>query len=345
MYTAKKGDFMTKKIGINGFGRIGRMIFRAWLERDSQDIEIVAVNNPLGKDQTISHFVHMLEYDSVHGKLKGTFEVKDDGFSCNGKFIKFFSERDPGQIKWSDVGTNLVVDSTGIFKDKSSLGKHLSGTVTKVIMSAPGDDLDGTFVVGVNDHLYDATKHHIVSNASCTTNCLAPIVKILHENFEIINGVMNTCHSYTADQRLVDGDHSDLRRARAAAMSIIPSKTGAAKAIGEVIPELKGKLDGFALRVPTPNVSVVDLTINVKKETTKDQVNGVLKLAAQSNLSGILAVSDKELVSVDFNGNEHSSIVDSKYTMVMDKTLIKVLSWYDNEWGYSNRVLDLAKKM
>lgn len=341
---------MSKKIGINGFGRIGRMVFRAWLEQNDRnpfpDIEIVAVNNPLGKDQTISHFVHMLEFDSVHGRLRGNFKVTESGFEYNGHKIAFFTERDPSMIPWDSVSADIVVDSTGIFKDKQGLGKHLRGSVKKVIMSAPGDDLDGTFVIGVNDHLYDPNLHHIVSNASCTTNCLAPIVKVLDDNFKILGGLVSTCHSYTADQRLVDGDHSDLRRARAAAMSIIPSKTGAAKAIGEVIPHLKGKLDGFALRVPTPNVSVVDATFEVSISTTKDEVNQVLRDAASSlNLKGILAVSDQELVSVDYNGDAHSSTVDSKYTFVMNGKMLKILAWYDNEWGYSNRVLDLAKKM
>jgi len=341
---------MVKKIGINGFGRIGRMVFRAWLEQNDRnpfpDLDIVAVNNPLGKDQSIGHFVHMLEFDSVHGRLKGNFSVTDHGFSYNGKYIAFFTEKDPAFIPWDSVGVDLVVDSTGIFKDKQGLGKHIKGSVKKVIMSAPGDNLDGTFVIGVNDHLYDTAIHNIVSNASCTTNCLAPIVKVLDDNFGIVGGLVSTCHSYTADQRLVDGEHSDLRRARAAAMSIIPSKTGAAKAIGEVLPHLKGKLDGFALRVPTPNVSVVDATFELHKQTTKDEVNKVLELAANSlNFKGILAISDKELVSIDYNGNSYSCTVDSKYTMVMNGKIVKILAWYDNEWGYSNRVLDLAKKM
>lgn len=338
-----------KKVGINGFGRIGRMVFRAYLEQAPErggcpDFEIVAVNNPLKKGQTVEHFLHLLEYDSVHGKLNKNIEVLPDGFRVNGLKIKFYTEMDPSNIPWGETGVEVVIDSTGVFKDKPGLGKHLHSGVKKVIMTAPGDNLDKTFVVGVNDHEYDPSSHHIVSNASCTTNCLAPVVKVLDEVFGLEKGLVSTVHSYTADQRLVDGEHEDLRRARAASMSMIPTKTGAAKAIGEVLPHLKGKLDGFAIRVPTPDVSVIDATFILKKETSKEEVNKVLEEVSKGSLKGILDVSKKELVSIDFTGNPHSSIVDSKYTQVMGN-MVKIVAWYDNEWGYSCRVLDLVKKL
>lgn len=338
-----------KKVGINGFGRIGRMVLRAYLEENPErggcpDYAITAVNNPLKKGQTIEHFLHLLEYDSVHGKLNKNIEVLPDGFTVNGLKIMFYTEMDPSNIPWGDTGVEVVVDSTGVFKDKPGLGKHLHGSVKKVIMTAPGDNLDKTIVMGVNDHEYDPTNHHIISNASCTTNCLAPVVKVLDDALGIEKGLVSTVHSYTADQRLVDGEHEDLRRARAASMSMIPTKTGAAKAIGEVLPHLKGKLDGFAIRVPTPDVSVIDATFIVKKETTKEEVNELLRTAAGGTLLGVLGVSDKELVSIDFTGDSRSSIVDSKYTQVMG-TMVKIVSWYDNEWGYSCRVLDLVKKV
>lgn len=341
-----------KKVGINGFGRIGRMVFRAWIEGDPRpdkdpfpEFQIVAVNNPLKKGQTVEHFLHMLEYDSVHGKLNVPIEITPDGFKIRGHEVKFFSEMDPANIPWGKADVDVVVDSTGIFKDKAGLGKHLHSTVKKVVMTAPGENLHGTFVVGVNDHEYDSSKHHIISNASCTTNCLAPIVKALDEKLGIIKGLVSTCHSYTADQRLVDGDHDDLRRARAAALSMILTKTGAAKAIGEVLPHLKGKLDGYSVRVPTPDVSMIDSCFEVSKETTKEEVIQILEEAAKGPMKGILDVCHKELVSVDFVGNSHSAIVDAKYTQVMGKTMVKVLAWYDNEWGYSCRVLDLIKKL
>ena len=336
-----------KKVGINGFGRIGRMVFRAWLTDKNQqkDLQIVAVNNPLKKGQSIDHFVHMLVYDSVHGRLNMDYKVSEDGFEINGHKVKFHTHMDPSQIPWSDDQVEVVVDSTGIFKDKAGLGKHFNGTVKKVVMSAPGENLDATFVMGVNDHTYDPQKHHIVSNASCTTNCLAPVVKILDEKLGVVKGLVSTCHSYTNDQRVVDAEHDDLRRARAAALSMILTKTGAAKAIGEVLPHLKGKLDGYAIRVPTPNVSMIDLCVEVEKETTKEEVVEMLKQASKNELKGILDVSEKELVSVDFVGDSHSSIVDAKFTQVMGKKMVKVLAWYDNEWGYSCRVLDLMKKL
>lgn len=339
----------TKKVGINGFGRIGRMVLRAWLESSPEpsrnpfpEFEITAINNPLQKGQTIEHFLHMLEYDSVHGRMKGNIEVLPDGFKVNGMKIKFYTEKDPAQIPWGETGVDVVLDCTGFFKDQAGLGKHLHSTVKKVIMSAPGDDLDLTVVVGVNESQYDKTKHHIISNASCTTNCLAPIVKVLDDALGVEKGMVQTTHSFTADQRLVDGDHSDLRRARAASLSIIPTKTGAAKAVGEVLPHLKGKLDGYALRVPTPDVSVIDATFILKKETTKEEINEILKKAADGHLKGILGFTTKELVSVDFIGDSRSSIIDSKYTQVMGN-MVKIVSWYDNEWGYSCRMLDLIK--
>ena len=333
-----------KKVGINGFGRIGRTIFRQFLTQKTEGIDIVAINNPLRANEKIEDYLHLLKYDSVHGVLKDfSFKVVSGGFECNGKLIKFFTELDPSNIDWSSVKVDVVVDSTGVFKDKKSLGKHIKGSVKKVIMSAPGDDLDLTVVMGVNDHLYETTKHHIVSNASCTTNCLAPLAKVIDDNFSIVKGIVTTIHSYTADQRLVDANHEDLRRARAANLSMIPTKTGAAKAVGLVMPHLKGKLDGFAVRVPTPNVSLVDATFEIKKDASKEDINKVLEEAANGKLKGILKLSKEELVSVDFNGTTESSIIDSKYTMVLEKNMIKVLSWYDNETGYSSRVLDLIK--
>lgn len=334
-----------KRVGINGFGRIGRMVLRAYLEGNHSDVEIVAVNNPLKKGETIEHFIHMLKFDSVHGKLKEEVEVLANSFKIKGKEIKFHTQMDPANIPWGDDQVEVVVDCTGIFKDKAGLGKHLHGTVKKVVMSAPGEDLHGTFVVGVNCNEYDSSKHHIVSNASCTTNCLAPVVKVLDKHLGIVKGLVSTCHSYTADQCLVDGPHSDLRRARAANLSMILTKTGAAKAIGEVLPHLKGKLDGYAVRVPTPDVSLIDACFEVAKETTKEEVNKLLQDAAAGELKGILQVSNLELVSIDFVGDSHSSIVDAKYTQVMGKNMVKVLAWYDNEWGYSCRVIDLIKKL
>jgi glyceraldehyde 3-phosphate dehydrogenase len=338
---------MTVKVGINGFGRIGRTVFRAYLsnlKEHSSQIEIVAVNNPLKKGQKIKDFIHMLKFDTVHGRLNNEFEVGDDYFLIDGKLkVSFNIQMDPSSIDWSKDNVDVVIDSTGIFKDIAGLGKHLHGSVKKVVMSAPGTGLDGTFVMGVNNHLYDKTKHHIISNASCTTNCLAPIVKVLDDVFGVEKGLVSTCHSVTADQRLVDGEHDDLRRARAAGHNIIPTKTGAAIAVGEVLPHLKGKLDGIALRVPTLNVSVVDGAFILKTSATAEQINDEFKKAASGAMKGILSVCDLELVSSDFIGDPHSSIVDSKYTKVMDGNMVKVLSWYDNEFGYSSRLLDLVK--
>ncbi len=332
---------MTKiKVGINGMGRIGRTVLREFFNRNETDFEIVAVNNPGKADQ----YIHLLKYDSVHGPFQGTVKLEGDVMNINGKAIKFFGQRDPSEIPWSDAGVQLVIDATGIFKDKEGLGKHMKGTVKKVIMCAPGKGLDATFVMGVNDNIYDASKHHIVSNASCTTNCLAPIVKVLNDKFGIESGFMTTVHSYTSDQMLLDGSHSDPRRARAAAMSIIPTTTGAAKTVGEIIPELKGKLDGYSFRVPTPNVSLTDFVATLKKTATAAEINSALKEASETSLKGILRYETEELVSVDFMGMRHSSCLDASLTNVIGNT-IKVVSWYDNEAGFSNRVLDLVKLM
>lgn len=332
----------TVKIGINGVGRIGRTIMRAWFDRvhtGNTNIELVAINNP-GEPDT---YLHLLKYDSLHGKLKGdfSFDASSKNISYEGKKIHFFSSKNPEEIDWSSKGVDVVIDCTGIFKDKEKLGLHMRGSVKKVIMCAPGKDLDGTFVMGINNDKYDGAKHHIISNASCTTNCLAPIVKVLHENFGIVNGLMTTVHSYTSDQNLLDNAHTDLRRARAAAMSMIPTSTGAAKALGDVIPEMKGKLDGYAVRVPTPDVSMVDLTVNLEKKASKDEINAAMKKASESNLKGILGYTTEELVSQDFMGATESSYFDSKLTNVIGN-VAKVVSWYDNEVGFSNRVLDLA---
>lgn len=333
----------TVKVGINGVGRIGRTILRAYFARVAKDanynFEIVAVNNP-GEPKP---YVHLLKHDSLHGKLQGDFAFDNDKreISYNGRKIKFFSSRNPEELDWSSVGAQIVIDCTGIFKDKAKLGAHMRGTVKKVIMCAPGKDLDGTFVMGINNEQYDTNKHHIISNASCTTNCLAPLVKVLIENFGIVNGLMTTVHSYTSDQNLLDNAHEDLRRARAANLSMIPTSTGAAKALGEVIPEVKGKLDGYAVRVPTPDVSMVDLTVVLEKKATKEEINEAMKKASETNLKGILGFTSEELVSQDFMGTTESSIIDSKLTNVIGNTA-KIVSWYDNEVGFSNRVVDLA---
>ncbi len=328
------------RVGINGMGRIGRTVLREFFNRNETAFEIVAVNNP-GK---AAEYVHLLKYDSVHGRFQGDVHLEGSDLSVNGKIIKFFSHRDPTEIPWAEMNVSIVIDATGIFKDKEGLGKHLGKTVKKVIMCAPGKGLDGTFVMGVNDHTYDSTRHHIVSNASCTTNCLAPIVKVLNDKFGIENGFMTTVHSYTSDQMLLDGSHSDPRRARAAALSIVPTTTGAAKTVGEILPELKGKLDGFSVRVPTPNVSLTDFNAVLKKAATKEEINAALKEASETTLKGILKFEHEELVSVDYMGMRHSSCVDASLTNVIGNT-IKVVSWYDNEAGFSNRVIDLVKHM
>lgn len=330
---------MPIKVGINGFGRIGRNIMRTAL--DDKEIQFVAVND-ITDAKTLAH---LLKYDSVLGNLPNTITYTDNSISVDGKSFKVFKTKDPAEIDWSSVGADLVVESTGLFTKGPEARKHIRGPVKKVIISAPATDPDATFVLGVNDKKYDPAKHHVVSNASCTTNCLAPVAKVLQDSFGIVCGTMTTIHSYTNDQRLLDLPHKDLRRARAAALSMIPSTTGAAKALRLVIPELDGKLDGYSMRVPTPNVSVVDLTVFVEKPATKASVNAALKAAANGPLKGILAYTEEELVSADFKGNPNSSIVDADYTKVVGDKCVKVLSWYDNEWAYSCRVRDLIKLM
>lgn len=328
------------KVGINGMGRIGRTVLREWAIRSSSTIEIVAVNNP----GDIEEYYHLTKYDSLHKKFRG--EISRDGniFNLNGHKVRFYDCKDPTQIPWDKENIDLVIDGTGIFKDKDGLSKHMRGSVKKVIMCAPGKGLDGTFVMGINHTQYDHAKHHVVSNASCTTNCLAPVAKVLNDQFGIENGFMTTVHSYTGDQRLLDSSHDDLRRARAAALSMIPTTTGAAKALGDVIPSLKGKLDGYAVRVPTPDVSMVDLTVNLSRSVNKDEINQAMKKAAAGELKGILGYTEEPLVSIDFMGTSESSIFDAELTNVIGKTA-KVVAWYDNEVGFSNRVIDLASFM
>jgi glyceraldehyde 3-phosphate dehydrogenase len=330
---------MAVRVGINGFGRIGRNIMRAAM--GNKEIDVVAVND-LTNSKTLAH---LLKYDSVLGNLHADVKASDNGITVDGDEFQVLSVKDPAQLPWKDLGVDIVFESTGIFTDRDGAGKHLAAGAKKVIVTAPAKKPDITVVLGVNDGQYDASKHHIISNASCTTNCLAPLAKVIHENFGIRKGWMTTVHSYTNDQQLLDLPHKDLRRARAAAMSIIPTTTGAALAVGEVLPELKGKLDGFSMRVPTPNVSVVDLNAVLDRKTTGEEVNAALRAAANGPLKGILAMSDDPLVSIDFRGNANSSIVDSAYTKVMDGDFLKVLSWYDNEWGYSNRCVDLLVKV
>jgi len=328
---------MKVKVGINGFGRIGRSLFRASLEDD--EIEFVAVND-ITDSKTLAH---LLKYDSNLGNLKSAVSFASDSISVDGRTFKVFKEKDPANLDWESVGAEIVIESSGLFTNRADAEKHLRGPVKKVIITAPAKGEDLTIVLGVNEKMYDPTRHHIISNASCTTNCLAPIVKVIHERFGIVHGLMSTVHSYTNDQRILDLPHRDLRRARAAALSMIPTTTGAAKAIGLVIPELKGKLDGIAIRVPTSNVSVVDLVAEVKRRTTAEEVNSALKEAAEGELKGILDYCEEELVSVDFRGDEHSAIVDAGFTSVTDGHLVKVIAWYDNEWGYSCRVRDLVR--
>lgn len=327
------------KVAINGFGRIGRLVLRAGI--DDKNIEFVAIND-LTDAKTLAH---LLKYDSVHRAFKGTVKAKDGAIVVNGKEIKILSERDPANLPWKDLGIDIVVESTGLFRDPEKAGKHLKAGAKKVIISAPAKGDIKTVVIGVNCDTYDPAKDHIVSNASCTTNCLAPFAKVIHEKFGIVGGLMTTIHAYTNDQRILDLPHSDLRRARAAAMSMIPTTTGAAKAVGLVIPELKGKLNGGAMRVPTSDVSVVDLVAELSKEASVEEINGALKEAANGKLKGILAFSEEPLVSVDYTGNPHSSIVDGLSTMMIGKKLVKILSWYDNEWGFSCRMVDLINKM
>jgi len=328
---------MAVKVGINGFGRIGRNIFRTAL--GDEDIDFVAVND-ITDTKTLAH---LLKYDSVLGNLHHDIKTSDQGIVVEGKEFHVFSERDPGSIPWGLVGAEIVIESTGRFTKAEDARKHLHDSVKKVIISAPAKNEDITIVLGVNEDKYDPSAHHIISNASCTTNCLAPVAKVIHEKFGIRTAQMTTIHSYTNDQQLLDLPHKDLRRARAAGLSMIPTSTGAAKAVALVLPELKGKFDGISVRVPTPNVSLVDVVIDVEKETTTDEVNKTLKDAANEELKGILAFNEEPLVSSDFKGNSNSSIVDAEYTKVIGGRMIKVLSWYDNEWGYSCRVRDLVK--
>ncbi len=326
---------MPVKVGINGFGRIGRNLFRASLK--DPNIEYVAVND-ITDPKTLAH---LLKYDSVFGTLDAEVSFGDDCVRVNGKSLRVFKVKDPGELDWTSLGAQIVVESTGLFTKADDARKHLRGTVKKVIISAPAKGEDVTVVLGVNEKMYDPARHHIISNASCTTNCLAPATKVVHENFKILRGSMTTIHSYTNDQRILDLPHKDLRRARAATLSMIPTTTGAAKAIGLVLPELKGKLDGYSMRVPTPDVSVVDLVAQVEKPTTTEELNAAFKRAASGPLKDILEYSEEELVSRDLLGNPHSSIIDAGFNKVIDGTLVKVTAWYDNEWGYSCRVRDL----
>ncbi len=327
---------MSFKVGINGFGRIGRNSMRYAIE---QGIDIVAVND-LTDAKTLAH---LLKYDSVHGIFKREVEVKDGSIFIDGKEIKVFSERDPENLPWKELGVDVVLECTGIFRDREGATKHIKAGAKKVLISAPAKDEDITIVLGVNEEKYQPEEHNIISNASCTTNCLAPVAKVLLEKFGIKKGLMTTVHSYTNDQRILDLPHKDLRRARAAAESIIPTTTGAAKAVSLVLPELKGKLNGFAMRVPTPNVSVVDLVCELEKNVTTEEVNQALKNASENELKGILGYSEEPLVSIDYNGNPNSSIVDALSTMTIGDNMVKVISWYDNEWGYSSRLVDLAQ--
>ena len=327
------------RVGINGFGRIGRNIMRAAL--GDKNIDFVAVN-----DLTSAHtLAHLLKYDSVLGNLHARVEAKGESISVDGDEFKVLSMKDPAQLPWKDLGVDVVFESTGIFTNREGAAKHIAAGAKKVVITAPAKGPDFTVVLGVNDDTYDPARHQIISNASCTTNCLAPLAKVLHQSFGIKKGWMTTIHSYTNDQQLLDLPHKDLRRARAAALSMIPTTTGAALAVGEVLPDLKGKLDGFAMRVPTPNVSVVDLAALVDKKTTADEVNAALKAASDGPLKNIMQFSTDELVSIDFKGNPSSSTIDAAYTKVMDGDFVKVLSWYDNEWGYSSRCVDLLRKL
>jgi len=330
---------MKTGIGINGFGRIGRNAFKVIMEKYSDELCIVAINDLTD----VNTLAHLLKYDSISGKFNGTVEVSENVLIVNGKKIQILAERDPGNINWKELGVEIVLESTGLFTKREKAEVHITrGGAKKVLISAPATGEDITIVLGVNEEKYNKDAHNIISNASCTTNCLAPVAKVLHENFVIKKGLMTTVHSYTSDQRIHDLPHSDLRRARAASMSIIPTKTGAAKALELVIPELSGKLNGFSLRVPTPTVSVVDLVAETEKPVTKEAVNAVLKAAAEGEMKGILGYSEEPLVSVDYKGDPASSTVDALSTMVIDENMVKVISWYDNEWGYSNRYADLA---
>jgi glyceraldehyde 3-phosphate dehydrogenase len=335
---------MTVKIGINGFGRIGRQVLKAMKESYASEFDVVAVNDLFDPHTN----AHLFKYDSNYGIYDGTVEVVGGDIVVDGDRIKVFAERDPANLPWDDLGVEIVVEATGVFRDGQKAAAHIAAGAKKVIISAPAkpsDSVDLTIVLGVNDGMYDPANHHIVSNASCTTNCLAPTAKVVFENFGIVKGLMTTIHSYTNDQRILDLAHKDLRRARAGALNIIPTTTGAAKALALVIPELKGKFDGFALRVPTPTVSIVDFVAQVEQDTTVEEVNAAFKAAAEGPMKGILGYSEEPLVSMDYKGDPRSSIVDGLSTMVMAGDMVKVVAWYDNEWGYSVRVVDLVKLM
>jgi glyceraldehyde 3-phosphate dehydrogenase len=328
---------MAVRVGINGFGRIGRCVMR--IGATNPDIEFVAIND-LTDSKTLAH---LLKYDSVHGRFEGNVEATGDSLRVGDRSVRVLSERDPAKLPWGELGADIVIESTGLFTKRADAAKHLAAGASKVVISAPATEPDATFAMGVNDDTYDPASHHVVSNASCTTNCLAPVAKVLLQQFGLKRGWMTTTHAYTNDQRILDLPHSDLRRARAAAISMIPTSTGAARAVGLVLPELAGKLDGIAIRVPTFDVSVVDLVAELEHEVTADQVNEAFRKASEGPMAGVLDVCDEPLVSIDFRGDPHSSIVDSANTKVLGGTLVKVLTWYDNEWGYANRIVDLVR--
>ncbi|NJN94019.1 MAG: type I glyceraldehyde-3-phosphate dehydrogenase [Anaerolineales bacterium] len=332
---------MATKVGINGFGRIGRQVFKAIRDRYGDSLDVVAVND-IGDIPTMAH---LLKYDSNYGKFNGTIQAVEGGINVDGKLLKVLAERDPANLPWGDLGVDIVVESTGFFTDASKAGAHIKAGAKKVIISAPAKGEDLTIVLGVNESMYDPAKHHIVSNASCTTNCLAPAAKVVHDSFTIVKGLMTTIHAYTNDQKILDLPHSDLRRARAAAMSIIPTTTGAAKAVALAIPDLKGKFDGYALRVPTSTVSLVDFTALVEKNTTTEELRAALKAAAEGPMSHVMDYVEEPLVSIDYKGNPASSSIDASLCQVLGGNLLKVVTWYDNEWGYSNRTADLAQLM
>ncbi len=332
---------MAKKIAINGYGRIGRCVHRILAAGGNPDIELAAINDITSPKM----LAHMFKYDSVHRIFPGKVSLGEKGIVVDGVEIPVFAQRDPAALPWKELGVELVLECTGLFRDKATAGKHIEAGARKVIISAPGKDLDGTYVMGINDEEYKKNQPDVVSNASCTTNCLAPVVKVINDKFGIVDAQMTTIHAYTNDQVILDQPHKDMRRARAAAVSMIPTTTGAARAVGLVLPEMKGKIDGLAIRVPTSNVSIVEMTANVSKETTAEEINAALKAASQGDLKGILACSDEDLVSIDFLGNPHSSIVDTQLTHVINGKSIKVFSWYDNEWGYSHRMIDMAVMM
>ncbi len=328
------------RVAINGFGRIGRNFLRCWLTRENSNLELVAVNNT--SDPRIN--THLLKYDSLLGRLDADISYDTDTMTVNGHVIKCYSDRNPSNLPWKDWGIELVIESTGVFNSEEGASRHIEAGAKKVLITAPGKGGHvGTYVMGVNDQDYEHDKQNVVSNASCTTNCLAPVVKVINDNFEIIKGTMTTTHSYTGDQRILDASHRDLRRARAAAINIVPTTTGAAKAVALVIPEMKDKLNGIALRVPTPNVSIVDLVAQVSKRTITEEVNEVLKKASQTTMKGILGYTDEPLVSIDYRKTNESATIDSELTLVMDGDMVKIIAWYDNEWGYSQRVVDLAE--